>query len=60
VQQPRLAPGVQTGGGGGGGGGGIAPNAAPIAVWLFTTLLRLNVQEVLAPHALAAPVQPEN
>ncbi len=56
LQQPRLAPGVHTGGGG---GGGIAPNAAPIAVWPAATVMK-NVQEVLVPHELAAPVQPEN
>ena len=52
-QQPRVAPGVHTGGGGG------VLNDAPIVVWPLATP-RKNVQEVLVPHPLAAPVHPEN
>lgn len=56
VQQPRVAPGVHTGGGGGGAG---TLNAAEIATWPVATL-SANVQAVLVPHELAAPVHPEN
>jgi len=53
VQQPRVAPDVHTGGGGG------VLNDAEIAMWPVATLSD-NVQEVLVPHGLAAPVHPEN